>query len=111
MPGQKKSITLTEFGTTKRHTPRLPTAQQEPIRLTIGDQQFEGELLDESPGGMGIYVSENVFYPKGTAVRVVARRRCHFAVVVRCVASDGGSIIGIRASNNQLFWKPPPSSW
>ncbi|MEM7316142.1 MAG: PilZ domain-containing protein [Planctomycetota bacterium] len=105
MLGHGKSTNLTEYGGVQRRSPRLPANDEVAIRLCVGDRVYDGELLDESPGGMGIYLANNVFLPSGTRVRIVARRRCHFAVVVRCVSSDGGSIVGIRAANNNLFWR------
>lgn len=83
-------------GRNKRRSSRWPPRVKELAAVYVGGERYSGEVLDESEGGLGILLDGSVEIRAGARVRVAAQRKCSNAIVVRCIGSDDGSIIGLR---------------
>ena len=83
-------------GPNKRTCRRLRPAAKEIAAVYVGSSRYAGELIDESDNGLGIMLLDGIKIRSGVRVRVAARRKCSTAVVVRCMESDQGYVIGLR---------------
>ncbi len=83
-------------GQNKRKNNRVAPSTNESAGLYVRGKRYEGELLDESNGGLGILLHQPLQLKKGCRVRIAARRRCSEAIVVRCFESDAGCVVGLK---------------
>lgn len=83
-------------GPNKRTSRRFRPAAKEIAAVYVGSSRYAGELIDESDSGIGVMLATDVKIRSGVRVRVAARRKCSTAVVVRCMESENGNVVGLR---------------
>lgn len=83
-------------GRNRRRSNRVAPEIDEIAAVYVGSERYTGKLVDESKGGLGVLLSDAVEIRTGARVRVAAKRKCSPAVVVRCIESDEGCVVGLK---------------